>query len=202
MASNGSGLIPAPPEILSENITIIPYMVDNDPTGEIFLPGLWKRLHDEGIYELFFHDHADMNFGAFVKALSSPDALLFMIAKTNADGSLEHMGIATLGQILDTKLTKRGVAGFLFFKKYWNHRDADDAGHKVLEYWFDKLGLDVIGGVTPKLNRPAIAYIHRLGFVSIGEIPHFCVLKDHESPAIVSYLTRELWVEKLKMRAN
>lgn len=202
MASNGSGVIPAPPEQAEVEIIVIPYTVATDPIGEVFLPGLWKRLRDEGIFDVFFHDYPDTNFAGFVKALSAPDSLIFMVAKQWADRQIEHMGMVTLGQVLDTKLTKRGVAGFLFFKQYWNHKDADEAGHKVLEYWFDTLGLDVVGGITPKLNRPALAYIHRLGFVSIGDIPHFSTIKGHESPATVSYLTRELWVEKMKTKTR
>lgn len=190
MASNGTAVVPPPPEVggkdTGHEIIVIPYFVDTAPAAEFTLPGLWTRLRDEGIFELFFHDHPDLTFGQFVKALSEGDTLIFMVAKKFADGRMEHMGMATLGQMLDTKLTKRAIAGFLFFKDYWNHRDADEAGGKILDHWFDVVGLDTIGGLTPKHNRPALAYIHRLGFVSVGEIPNWSILKGKVSAAVVS----------------
>lgn len=189
--------IPVPPETgATSEIIVVPYIVDRDPIGEIMLPGFWKRLHDEGIFELFFHDHPDMSFGEFVKSLSQPNDLIFMVGKSWSDGRLEHMGMATLSQILDNILTKRAVAGFLFFKDYWNHKDADEAGRKVISVWFNELKLTMIAGLTPKMNRPALAYIHRLGFLSVGELPNFCTFKGKAVAAVISYLSPEMFAEK------
>jgi len=189
--------IPAPPESgATYEIVVLPYLADSDELGSVRLPVFWQRLHEEGIFELFFHDHPDMSFSRFVRSLTQPDDLIFMIGKSWSDGRIEHMGMATLSQILDNSLTKRAVAGFLFFKAYWNHRDADEAGRKVISMWFNELKLKTIAGLTPKVNRPALAYIHRLGFVSIGEMPDFCLFKGRSVPATVSYLTPALFSEK------
>src|SRR5208282_6824403 len=40
------------------------------PGTEIFLPGLWKRMHDDGTFGMFFHEGPDMNFVQFGAVLA------------------------------------------------------------------------------------------------------------------------------------
>lgn len=61
---------------------------------------------------------------------------------------------------------------------YFYHPDAPavDVGKKVMDYWWslcsDSISLDVILGAIPVFNQRAIAFIQKLGFVKLGEIPN------------------------------
>jgi RimJ/RimL family protein N-acetyltransferase len=164
------------------------------PQGEILLPGLWKRLHDEGVFEMFFHDFPELTFGQFVQVLSNPTERMDVIVEQDEAGNIiDTVGLSLLTQIVEKPEMKRGVGNFLLFRKYWDGKASLEIGDTILANWFDHLGMDVIAGVTPKMNHAALKYIHRLGFQSVGEIPDFCLYRGQRCPAVVSHMSRVEW---------
>ena len=173
---------------------MVPARADLMPQGEILLPGVWKQLHDEGIFEMFFHDHPDMTFGQFVQVLSNPAEMVEFVCEVDADGNVQKAAAITmLTQITKTDVLRRAVGNFLLFRDYWNHKDSDEIAQVILKHWFVEVQLDVIVGVTPKANRAAVQFIHRAGFTSIGEIPLFTSYKGSLSPGVVSTQTFKEW---------
>ena len=173
---------------------VYPCRADLMPQGEVILPGIWKRLHDEKIFGMFFHDRPDITFGQFVNALSVLTEKVEVICELDDDGVIvDSAALTILTQIMVTPLIKRAIGNFLLFRKYWNGDDSIDIGRIGLRHWFTDFGLDIIVGTTPKLNRAALAYVHRLGFTSIGEIPDFASYKGQKCPTIISHLTKAEW---------
>lgn len=161
--------------------------------GEVFLPGLWKQLKDEGVFEMFFHDHPELTFGQFVQALSNPAERLDVICEVAEDGVTitSLAALALLTQITVTPLLKRAIGNFLLFRKYWDHRESTVIGRVILDDWFKEF--DVIGGMTPKLNRAALSFVHRMGFRSVGEVPEFCSYLGERCNAILTCMRKSEW---------
>ena len=155
---------------------------------------LWLRLRRENIFETLFHDFPDMNFATFVREFSQAGlSWNGMVVRRKGDEVVEHMGVFSLSQMVRSERLKRALASFALFRDYWNQRDSDEAGHAGIAYAFDVVGLDVLGGVTPKANRAALSFIHRLGFESVGEVPGFVLYNGERTSAVVSYLDATKW---------
>lgn len=80
------------------------------------------------------------------------------------------------------------LGNFALLKTVWGAR-AIEIGEMVLNLWFHmehggEMLWQTIGGVTPSANRRAIAFIRRLGFTLVGEIP------VGDDRLTVSHLTR------------
>lgn len=173
---------------------MIPTRADLMPKGEILLPGVWKQLHDEEIFEMFFHDYPDMTFGQFVAVLSRPDESVEFVCEVDEAGNIvKAAAIAMLTQITKTATLNKAIGNFLLFRDYWNHHDSDEIGEVILRRWFVDMQLDVIVGVTPKANVAAIRFIRRVGFEQVGEIPRFCSYKGEVVPGVVSAQTFKEW---------
>lgn len=167
------------------------------PHMEVFMPGLWKRMHDDDTFKMFFHEGPEMSFVQFGAALTNPLERLQIVVGHDADGTAkEHAGLLILNHILVTEKVKRAVGNFLFFREYWNRHDTDDLARAVLNHWFGVLDFDVISGITPRQNRAAIQFIKRAGFQIVGDVPMFTTYDGEPSASAVSYMTRKMWQER------
>jgi hypothetical protein len=167
------------------------------PGTEIFLPGLWKRMHDDGTFGMFFHEGPDMSFIQFGAVLTNPGSRIQVIVGHDAEGNAkEHAGMLMLDHILMNDTVKRAVGNFLFFKEYWHRHDSLEIGHAVMAHWFFNMGFDVIAGITPRANRAAIAFIKRLGFQVVGDIPDFTTYDGKVSASATSFMTKDMWIKK------
>lgn len=174
--------------------SIIDYDPKVMPGTEVFLPGLWERMHRDGTFEMFYHEGPNMNFTQFGASLASADKRVQLVLGYDSEGNAtEHAGLVILTDILDCPQTKRAAGNFMFFKEYWNRSDSLALGTAVIRHWFEEMKFDVIFGVTPKQNRAAIMFIHRLGFQQVGEIPAFTIYKGQRCPAVINCMTKERW---------
>lgn len=173
---------------------LVDYTPQTFAGGEVFLPGMWERMHKDGTFELFFHEGPEMNFWQFVALLSEPSRKVQLVMGHNEKGDfVEHAGMVILDQILHTDFLRRVVGNFVFFKEYWNRHDSLDIGWAVLNHWFGKLDADNITGVTPETNRPALLFVKRLGFVEAARIPDFTVFGPAACAGVFTYMTRQMW---------
>lgn len=174
---------------------IVDYNPRTFPGGEIFLPGLWKRMHDDETFEMFFHEGPQMGFWDFVNVLSgAADTKVQLVIGHDADGNaIEHAGLVMLNHILFTPAVHRAVGNFLFFHDYWNRHDSEDLGWAVLNNWFGVLDADTIAGLTPELNRAALLFVKRLGFKESGRVPDFTTYGQGACATVTTYMTRDMW---------
>src|SRR4029077_16127385 len=164
------------------------------PGGEIYLPGLWKRMHDDLTFEMFFHEGPTMGFWDFVNLLSNPSSKIQLVIGHDAEGNaVEHAGLLMLEHIMFTPILHRAVGSFMFFHEYWNRHDSEELGWAVINHWFGVLDADTIAGITPADNRAALLFIKRIGFREIGRIPDFTVYAQGACAAVSTYMSREMW---------
>lgn len=190
---------PAPTAGAHEKLewVIVDYNAATMPGAEVFLPGLWKRMHDDGTFKMFFHEGPEMNFCQFGAILASPSERVQLVIGHDAEGNAkEHAGLLILTHILANDVVKRAVGNFLFFHEYWNHHATMDLGRAVLDHWFGKMEFDVIAGTTPRANRAAISFIKRLGFQIIGDIPDFTMYEGVRCASANSFMTRDMWTKR------
>src|SRR5215472_13436469 len=64
------------------------------PFTEQFLPGIWKRMHDDDTFGMFFHEGPDMTFGQFLQSIASPGQIIQIVCGHDKDGNAkEHAGL-------------------------------------------------------------------------------------------------------------
>lgn len=172
---------------------IVDYTPQTFAGGEVFLPGMWKRMHDDETFGMFFHEGPEMNFWQFVALLSDPVRRVQLIIGHDEKGTaIEHAGFVILDNILLNEQLRRAMGNFVFFKEYWNRHDSLDIGWAVLNNWFGAYKADTITGITPEVNVPALRFVKRLGFVESGRIPNFTIAGG-VCAGVFTYMTREMW---------
>jgi RimJ/RimL family protein N-acetyltransferase len=174
---------------------IVDYDAAKMPGAEIFLPGLWKRMHDDGTFAMFFHEGPEMSFVQFGTVLAS-SRIQLIIGHDSEGTAKEHAGLLMLDHILINENVKRAVGNFMFFREYWHRHDSLEIGHAVLDHWFLNMGFDVIAGITPRANRAAVQFIKRLGFQIVGDVPNFTMYEGKQCASATSFMTREMWLAK------
>lgn len=177
---------------------LVDYDAAKMPGSEVFLPGLWKRMHDDGTFNMFCHELPDMNFMQFVNVLTTKSycRIQLVIGHDEEGTAKEHAGIVILDNILYNDHTKRAMGNFAFFKEYWHRNDSLQLGKAVMDHWFNNMKFDVISGLTPRNNRAAISFIKRLGFQILGDLPTFTTYEHKVSNSAISFMTAEMWMAK------
>lgn len=171
-------------------VTLVAYA--RMPDGRVslsddFLATFYERARRDGIIDAVWRDKADSNekfIGFMHSALADPPGILPIFAFED----MQPVGLAWLTDLGPVN----AFAHFAFLKTTWG-RNSRKIAHDILAHWFswrhidDRPLLQVIIGSTPNDNMPALAFIRRLGFTVVGEIPY---LADGK-PTVISYLTQE-----------
>jgi len=173
---------------------MVPARADLIMNGETVLPLIWKQMHEEGTFDMFFHDFPELNFGAFVRVLSEPNEQVHAVCVMQGDAVVDIAAISMLTDIRYTELVKRALGNFLLFKKYWGHEDATRIGAIILDTWFKDL--ETVGGVTPELNDRALRFIEEMGFTRLGVIPGFSSYRGEQCGSVATYQTRRMWMQR------
>ena len=145
--------------------------------------------------DIFFHEDPGMPFAKFVRQFvpAEGELVLMIVQRDSNDTVVDHLGFAMLNGVVLTEAVHRGIAHFCFFERFWNGRDSVAGAKAVLNHFFNVCGMDVLVGIIPKPNRPALAFIHRLGWQTVGEIPGATVFKGQRCASVINYLGREDW---------
>lgn len=154
----------------AHGVMVIPYNATFDPHGDQSLPFYWQQLKADGLVSLYYPGAEDTGFADFVKMMSGGARILMAVTK-DADGNpADWLGfISWEPMALGTKHT--AVAGFIFLKRYWDHRYSTDAGNAAMRYWFTETDMDVAIGIVASTNILAQRFLKRLGWMQNGMIP-------------------------------
>lgn len=182
---------PASPK---HGVSVVPYNACLDPQADTFLPWVWKKMQDDDLVDYYFPGQKDTGFATFVR-LFSGDAQV-AIFKTE-DKSSEFWEARIPGFITWTE-SRMGasdmlIAGFIFFRKFWDHHTTDEAARAAFSYWFKTTDAKIVLGVCPALHHAAIRYNKRIGLHEIGRIPMAHIYQGKPCDAILFALTREEW---------
>lgn len=193
-STNGHVAVAPPTQPQHLVVEAVPYNACLDDNADSFLHWLWKRLQEDDLVDYYFPGQKDTGFASFVR-LFSGDAQVALF-KNNDESSMKWedrlIGFITWG-------TQRMgasdviVAGFIFFRKWWDHATTDAASRVAFQFWFENTKANTILGVCPALHHAAIRYNKRVGLKEIGRIPNGHLYKGKPCDAILFAITREEW---------
>lgn len=175
-------------------VEVIPYNACLDDNADSFLHWLWKRMQEDDLVDYYFPGQKDTGFASFVR-LFSGDAEVALF-KTTDESSMTWAdrlpGFITWGK------QRMGasdvlIAGFIFFRKWWDHATTDAAAVAAFKYWFTTTPAKTVLGVCPSLHHAAIRYNKRIGLREIGRIPGAHLYQGKPCDAILFAITREEW---------
>lgn len=155
--------------LTQDNAVVVPY-VELDgawlvPDRVVF--AFWQVMEDEGAGWTLFRG-ADMSGPKFLTMLKRPTNVPVLFFER---GTETPIGVAWLNGLTDNF----AFAHFYFVQEAFGPM-AETCGRLCGAYWMklgvDKPLLDVIIGNIPSVNTSAIAFVKRLGWTVLGEIPY------------------------------
>lgn len=177
---------------VDEEIIVVPYDASIDPEAHRFLPFFWNSLKEDGLTEVYFPGDAETGFSRFVYLLSGGEEVLIVGKKTTKQ--LDIVGFASWTQ-LPFGQSASILAGFVFLKKYWDHKISDAAAEKIMRHWFEERKYDVALGFVSSLNRPALKFLTRNKWEQAGTIPKLHEFHGKPTDAVMFHMTRERFKE-------
>jgi RimJ/RimL family protein N-acetyltransferase len=180
----------------SHAVEVIPYNGCHDSQADSFLPWMWKRMQEDDLVDYYFPGQRDTGFATFVRLMSG-DAQVALFKITD-DSSGKTWDTRIPGFITWTA-TRMGasdmiIAGFIFFRKWWDHHTTDAAARAAFAGWFAmEPRINCVLGLCPSLHAAAIRYNKRIGLREIGRIPQAHIFKGQPCDAILYGLTRAQW---------
>lgn len=188
--------VPTPPTALKgANVALIPYNAVYDPQAADFLAWMWRRMQQDDLVDYYFPGQKETGYATFVRMMSG-DAQVGIV-KAATDSTQWDDIIA--GFISWTPLTlgtrKMAVAGLVFFKKFWGHKVADEAGAMALRYWFEDTDVESVLGVCPEPHHLISRYNERMGLHKCGTLKGAHVFRGSSCNATLWELTKDEWLK-------
>lgn len=173
------------------NVSLLPYCeVDGISTfrdSEIL--GFYDRMVGSGTVESVFSDGQINSREDWLRAMKSPENFLYVVY---ADENISAIFWLNNVEI------KQARFHYCFFYSAWK-KGSIKIGKKILEILMNKKNslsddylLDVLIGITPISNKPAVKFAKLLGWKIIGTLPFgaWSNKKQKSESAIISYYTR------------
>jgi RimJ/RimL family protein N-acetyltransferase len=169
---------------------LVPYQLNAGLYKPEDLVAIYKRLKDEGLWEAVFHDNPQMNLLDFMEFFSMPSVMLQVINIVEGESITDMGAIAWLSGVEQYGDKQRAVANFCVFRDYQNPAITDPMAKFVFSYWFECLEMDVVVGMTPAANAPAVSFIKRVGFHESCRIPNYCFYKGEVTDCVISFMDK------------
>ena len=184
---------PEPSSSPAASVRVVPYNACYDAQADSFLPWMWKRMQDDDLVDYYFPGQQSTGFATFVRLFSGDAQVALFVNEAESKQwndrivgfitwTPSHMGAS---EVL--------IAGFIFFRKWWDHRTTDDAARAAFTHWFKETPAQVVLGVCPALHTAAIRYNKRIGLRETGRITKAHIYKSQPCDAILYEMTREQW---------
>ena len=177
-------------------LRLVRYNALIDPQADSFLPWLWKRMQDDDLVDYYFPGQKDTGFATFVR-LFSGDAQVAIFINDSIAG--DNWSERVIGFITWTPLAMGSVemliAGFIFFRDYWDHRTTDEAARAAWKLWFDGTQVHAVLGVCPSLHIAAMRYNKRVGLKEVGRLTGAHLFRTQPCDAVLFEMTRKQWEE-------
>lgn len=175
------------------NVRIVPYNATLDQQADAFLSWMWKRLQKDDLVEYYWPGQKETGFATFVRMMSG-DAQVGLVVTDSKSGQWED----TIAGFITWTPSRMGmseviIAGFIFFREFWNHHTTDNAGVAAFRYWFTETPTEVILGVCPSTHVVALRYNKRIGLHEVGRIPKAHICKGAQCDAVLVAITKDEW---------
>lgn len=170
---------------------LTPYTTQNNLHSPEELVAIYHRLHSEGLWSTVFHDNPEQSLFDFMAFFNMPTVMMQMINIVDGDSIQDLAAISWLAGVEQYGGRQRAVASFCVFKDYQVPSITSPMAKLVMEYWFKGLKMDIVIGMTPAANIPAVKFIHRIGFKEICRIPEYSLLNGAITDCVISYVNKE-----------
>lgn len=162
--------------ILYQVIDGVPTMRDSD------LEYLYDKVEAEGLSGTLFYDGSIKNKREFVDHVKSPACIFFLITLRD-----NPFGFFWLNRIEST----HAYCHFMAYPEFWGHGDTVNAGKEAMRICLKEF--DMIMGMLPSTNLPAISYLSKVGLHKIGTVPNLIWSEADQKPVegTLLYITAE-----------
>jgi RimJ/RimL family protein N-acetyltransferase len=180
----------------TEGIIVLPYNARFDEHADAFLPWMWKRMQEDDLVDYYFPGQKSTGFAAFV-GLMSGGASVALVLHPDETAKWEDRVLGFVSWT-DAQMGASNmiIAGFIFFRKFWDVQTTGLAGEKVFKYWFTDTPAEIVLGVCPALHHTAMRYNKRVGLHEIGRIPLAHLFKGEVCDAVLFALRKDEWLAK------
>lgn len=170
---------------------LTPYLEQEGIFSPDNLVPIYRRLKDEGLCDVVFHDNPDMNLRGFLDFFGSRDVRMQIINTTDAGQFVDMAAIAWLANMEQYGDRIKAVGAFCVFKDYQTPVLTSPMAKMLFEYWFEQLKVDIVIGLTPALNRLSVRFIKRIGFQELCRIPGYSRYKGEYTDCVETILTKD-----------
>lgn len=187
---------PLPSTSSHTGVRVVPYDARLDTQADAMLSWMWQRMRDDDLVDYYFPGQKDTGFATFVRLFSGDAQVALFVTDATT-----HQWEDTIAGFITWTVQRWGasdviVAGFIFFRKFWDHHTTDDAATEAFKHWFTETQAQVVLGVCPATHATAMRYNKRIGLHEIGRIPLAHVYKGETCDAVLMAITRDDWTAK------
>lgn len=190
---------PQPTAVVTTGLRVIPYDARNDSQAAFMLAWLWSKMQDDDLVDYYFPGQKDTGYATFVRLFSGGENNEAKVALFAVDHPSRQWDDTIPGFITWTT-QKMGasdviVAGFIFFRKFWDHHTTDECAKAAFNHWFRETPATLVLGVCPSLHAAAMRYNKRVGLHEVGRLPDAHLFKGQKCDAVLMAMKREDWLK-------
>ena len=122
----------------SSRVSVIPYNAARDPEADAFLSWLWRRMKTDELVDLYFPGQLETGFPSLVEMFSKPTgAALFKLDDTESTQWNDRIPGFITWSVQQFGHAPVLIAGFIFFREFWDRKTTSEAGEAAFKFWFD-----------------------------------------------------------------
>lgn len=183
-------------EWMRDPFLLTPYLLNESGVYKSdALVSLYDRLKFEGLYGTVFHDNPDMGLFGFMSFFNSPGVLLQILNYVQNDKIVDVAALCWVVGVERYVDKTKAVASFVVFKDYQKPNYTSILADLAVGYWVNELEIDVVIGMTPALNKPAVRFVKRIGFEELCRIPGYTSLNGEICESVVTMMTKKRYQE-------
>ena len=192
-----AGTAPPPPVVSltpDNSVRIVPYNASYDTQAHAFLPYLWERMRRDDLVDYYFPGQKDTGFATFVRLMSG-DAQVALVVRDDPSKQWDKTVVGFISWSTSMMgMSNVVIAGFNFFREFWDHHTTDAASVAAFNFWFSgDHPAEVVLGSCPATHVVAMRYNKRVGLREVGRIPLAHIFRNERCDAVLFAMTRDDW---------
>ncbi len=144
---------------------------------------VWHKMVEQGKDKLVFHNDT----------VTSPYEFLHLMKKQVLPSLVidtELQAPVALGWLTECN-GNMAFSHWMIFNEVWESGDAAIVGSVAVDFWFNKLNLNLLLGVMPAQREFGIKFMRDLGCTIFPPIPHLVHTTSGPVAGVLGYLTKE-----------
>ncbi len=163
---------------------------------EDLLATTFVLLKCEGLLPVIWHYRTPPTLTEFLELTKQRDVIYYACLAREIE--TRQMELAGLGWSVDLvpfgkNRGFRGKVGMAFLRKFWRRGVARELSILCLDDAFTNMNIEVLHGITPVNNLPAVRFIEKLGFHRVGIAPLYSSYAGEPCDCVLSVMTKTMW---------